>query len=478
MSQELTFEAEQWSVNVDEQAKSKEKPLINPRFQVVSGFSRYVSSVSRLPAPERQKIDRIARFVAHGLRSGRESIRTIRLVGHADLDTPRRPAFEHQVARARAQAVLDELWQALKRLEQISGGAVPPYSARITWSIQSAGATRLAVPNPRTERDRSLNRRVEISLAPYEGRKRPAAALTRARLSFTQGQAVDVSAGAAIDDFLRRAPNDLLRYNDPDFGPDRADRRICVAAVATKSIQLCNSTNAPDRDGIPCQGMLTLSPSQGGRCYSRTVGSQILAGKDYRSPLIGATRTACCARGSPCSPKTLAALANGQYLVLQYQAEPLKKMVKRLKCLLDRGCVVPVGVLSGICDDKPDLSGICQPIPLQDKWRDCWEHWLLVIGYDGNRFVFWDSANSSMIGPIKPGNSKDNHYFGFLHSDPQNHRLSTATTNPDVKDALEVDAWGFHTQGVPRANAQKRYQVVSMWNGLPWKASGSTCGLT
>jgi hypothetical protein len=208
------------------------------------------------------------------------------------------------------------------------------------------------------------------------------------------------------------------------------------------------------------------------------VGSQILAGKDYKSPLTGATRTACCAKGSPCSPKTLAALANGQYLVLQYQAEPLKKMVERLKCLLDRGCVVPVGVLSGICDDKPDLSGICQPIPLQDKWRDCWEHWLLVIGYDGNRFVFWDSAESSMIGPIKPGNSKDNHYFGFLHYDPVNHRLSTATTNPGVKDALEVDAWGFHTQGVPQAHAQKRYQVVSMWNGLPWKASGRSCDLT
>jgi hypothetical protein len=153
-------------------------------------------------------------------------------------------------------------------------------------------------------------------------------------------------------------------------------------------------------------------------------------------------------------------------------------MVERLKCLLDRGCVVPVGVLSGICDDKPDLSGICKPVPLQDKWRDCWEHWLLIIGYDGNRFVFWDSAESSMIGPLKPAGGKDNHYFGFLYYDSTNHRLSTATTNAAVKDALEVDSFGFHTQGVPRLHAQKRYQVVSMWNGLPWKASGSSCGLT
>jgi outer membrane protein OmpA-like peptidoglycan-associated protein len=481
MSPALTFEAEPFELTPafqQEVTRPRQQAVTSLRSQVISGFSRYVSSVARLPAVERQKIDRLARFIAYGLRSGRETIRAIRLVGHADVDTPRRPAFERQVARARAQAVLDGLWQALERVERSSGGALPPYSSRVAWEVHSAGATRLLVPKPRTESDRVRNRRVEIAIVPYAGGARPAPIPIRARLGFAQSKAVDVSAGAAIDDFLRRAPNDLLRYNDPDFGSDLADRRVCVAAAATKGIQLCNSASAPDRGGIPCRGMLTLSPGEGGRCYSRTVGSQILAGRDYKSPLSGSTRTECCTKGAPCPPKKLAELGNGQYLVLQYQSAQLKQMVERLKCLLDRGCVVPVGVLSGICDDKPDLSGICKPVPLQDKWRDCWEHWLLIIGYDGNRFVFWDSAESSMIGPLKPAGGKDNHYFGFLYYDSTNHRLSTATTNAAVKDALEVDSFGFHTQGVPRLHAQKRYQVVSMWNGLPWKASGSSCGLT
>lgn len=470
---ELWAEFSDSSINLDEEYSLELESVENIRLQVVSRFPRYAASVAALPALERQRIDRVARFVAHSLRSGRESVRTIRLTGHADMDTPRRPAFERRIALTRAHDVLAALWRALDRVEGGSGRATPPYSSRVAWEVQSAGATRLVVPNPRTEFDRSRNRRVEISLIPYEGVARQAANLTGVRFSIAQGSTPDVSAGAAIDDFLRRAPNDLLRYNDPLFGPDVADRRICVAAAATKAVQLCNSTSAPDRGGIPCQGVLTLSPRTGGRCYSRTVGSQILSGKDYRPPLTGSTRANCCTKGSPCSPKTLAALPNGQYLVLLYQPTPLKKMVETLKCLLDRGCVVPVGVLSGICDDKPDLSGICKPIPLQDKWRDCWEHWLLIIGYDGDRFVFWDSAESSMMGPIKRG--KDDHYFGFLYYDPNKHRLSTATTNPGVKDALEVDPFGFHTQGVPHLHAQKRYQVVSMWSGLPWKPAGRSC---
>jgi hypothetical protein len=77
------------------------------------------------------------------------------------------------------------------------------------------------------------------------------------------------------------------------------------------------------------------------------------------------------------------------------------------------------------------------------------------------------------MGPIK--RDKDNHWFGFLYYDSTNHRLSTATTNPGVRNTLEVDWNGFHTQGFPRVHAQKRYQVVSMWTGLPWKPDGGPC---
>jgi outer membrane protein OmpA-like peptidoglycan-associated protein len=473
---DLSLLSKEWEQQFEAAYPLELEAATNPRVQVVSHFSRYAASVAALPAAERQKIDQIARFIAGGLRSGKESIRTVRLTGHADLDTPRRPAFEHQVARARAQDVIAALAWALNRIERTTGRAVPPYSSRIAWEIQSAGATRLVVPNPRTELDRSRNRRVEISLLPNESSLPQSVSMRGPKFAVSARSSIDVSAGAAIDDFLRRAPNDALRYNDPDLGPDLADRRICVSAVASKAAQLCSSTNAADRASIPCRGVLTLDPRTGGRCYSRMVGSQFLAGKDYLPPLTGATRANCCTKGFPCSPKTLSSLPAGQYLVLKYQPGPLKKLVDRLKCLLDRGCVVPVGVLSGICDDKPDLSGICKPIPLQNKWRDCWEHWLLIIGYDVDRFVFWDSAEASAMGPVRRG--KDNHYFGFLYYDSTNHRLTTATTHPGVADALEVDSSGFHTQGAPRRHAQKRYQVTSMWNGLPWKSPGAPCSLT
>jgi outer membrane protein OmpA-like peptidoglycan-associated protein len=473
---EQSLLSNEWKQQFEEEYRQELGDVANPRFQVISQFSRYATSVGALPRAERRKIERIARLIAGGLRSGRESIRTILLTGHADQDTPRRPAFEHQVARSRAQDVLAALAQALERVERTTGRAVPPYASRVAWEVQSAGATRLVVANPRTELDRSRNRRVEISLLPYESRLPQGARVGGPKFALTTRASIDVSAGAAIDDFLRRAPNDAIRYNDPDFGPDLADRRICVSAVAAKAAQLCSSTNARDRGGIPCRGVLTLDPRTGGRCFSRMVGSQFLAGTDYRAPLTGAIRASCCTKGSPCSLKTLSTLPRGQYLVLRYQPGPLKKLIDRLKCLLDRGCVVPVGVLSGICDDKPDRSGICKPIPLRDKWRDCWEHWLLIIGYDRDRFVFWDSAEASIMGPVKRG--KDDHYFGFLYYDSANHRLSTATTDPGVTDPLEVDSSGFHTQGVPRRHAQKRYQVTSMWNGLPWKSSGAACGLT
>jgi hypothetical protein len=435
--------------------------------EVVNRFPRYGRSVASLPAAERVKIDRIARFVAHSLRSGRQPFRTIRLVGHSDLDTPRRPAFENQIALARAQDLLLALWRALDRVDRGSGRAAPPYSSRVAWEVHSAGATQLVVPNPRTESDRLRNRRVEIQLIPHRGSVTPVVSRGRPGFRFASSAAAKAGAGAAIDDFLRRAPNDLIRYNDALLGPDQPDRRICVKAAATKAMQLCSTATASDRD-VPCNPPLTL---QRGRCHAITRGITILDGKDHRPPIT--TPIGCCGVDTPCLPSKLSKLPPGDYLVLKYKPQPLAQMVGMLKCLLDRGCVVPVGVLSGICDDKPDLSGICQPIPLRDKWRDCWEHWLLVIGYDGDRFVFWDSSQASVMGPIK--RDKDNHWFGFLYYDSTNDRLSTATTNPGVRNALEVEWNGFHTQGFPRVYAQKRYQVVSMWTGLPWKPDGGLC---
>jgi hypothetical protein len=79
---------------------STAQPPKNLRYQVVSHFPRYSDSVRDLPVAEQEKIAKLARFVVYCLRSGKESIQTIQVVGHADLDTPRRPTVERRVAKS------------------------------------------------------------------------------------------------------------------------------------------------------------------------------------------------------------------------------------------------------------------------------------------------------------------------------------------------------------------------------------------
>jgi outer membrane protein OmpA-like peptidoglycan-associated protein len=456
-------------------------------FQVVSRFPRYGRSVAVLPLQERTKIDKVARHLLGGRGT---PIRTIRLVGHADLDTPRRPAFEHQVGLARADAVRLALVRALDRLT--GSEALPPYPSRFAWELQSAGASRLVVPNPRTELERSRNRRVEIVLLPYHGPVRRAVQETAGAMFGLKTLALPSSLEAKITEFCRRAPN------------DNVDRCNCVEAVARKAMQLCDSANESDRDAR------CITPFTRGRCAPPpTLGINILDGKDYQPPIVAPIHA--CDWRTDCKTKVekdcvaCRALPPGNYLVLKYKPEPLKRMVERLKCLLDRGCVVPVGVLSGTCDDKPDRS-----CAATEKWRDCWEHWLLVIGYEGNKFLFWDSAQGSAIErkgfprpkctvlpddycekkkkkavkPI-PGPFCVSHWFGVLFYDSTNHRFSTARTDdPTIVNSLKVtgpvgekDPAGFHVEGFQGMNAQKRYQVVSMHPGTVWKAPGTPCRL-
>jgi len=451
------------------------KPRRTRRMATISGFPRYSQSVTSLPAAERAKIVRVARFLGRALRSGEPALRAVQLVGHVDLDTPRRPAFERRIATSRAQMVRLALVRALDILDRKGlQRPAPLYSSRVAWRVESAGATQPVVPNPRSELERRRNRRVEISLVSQSG---PAdLRLREARYGLAEAP-LSNRLQKAVDDFLRRAPNDLIRYDDPVLKvKDLPDRRVCVRAVAMKAVQLCRTAADRDRD-VPCAPPLTL---RRGRCLSQTRGVEILSGKDYRAPLIAPFR--CCDWSSDCAQKANAdclvcrSAGKGQYLVLQYKPGPLRAMVGKLKCLLDRGCAVPVAVLSGTCDDKPDTT--CSAPP-QNRWRDCWEHWLLVIGYDGDRFVFWDSAGTSAIGPLRP--DKDNHHFGILHYDSAQNRFSTASPDPSI-DGLEVtgpvgphDPAGFHTQGVQGPHLQKRYQVVSMWAGLPSKADGGPC---
>src|ERR1700722_183364 len=67
-----------------------------PGTWLVSGFPQYSNAVKSLPAAEQAKINAIAQAVLNSNGAGERAIRAIRIVGHADKDTPRRPDFEHK----------------------------------------------------------------------------------------------------------------------------------------------------------------------------------------------------------------------------------------------------------------------------------------------------------------------------------------------------------------------------------------------
>src|SRR6516225_5413679 len=111
-----------------------------PTRETVSGFSRYSNAV---PAKERAKVTSMASLLVRSFRPGCKPIRTVRLVGHADRDVQRGPAFERRISAERALAVQQPLKQLLNN---------PLVASRIAWQASGIGATSLVVPNPELRR--------------------------------------------------------------------------------------------------------------------------------------------------------------------------------------------------------------------------------------------------------------------------------------------------------------------------------------
>src|SRR5205085_11704669 len=70
------------------------RPAISPLRTTIGGFSRYGDAIQALPPSERRKIVSMARLLVARIRHGQNRVCGIRLEGHADQDTPRRPSFE------------------------------------------------------------------------------------------------------------------------------------------------------------------------------------------------------------------------------------------------------------------------------------------------------------------------------------------------------------------------------------------------
>lgn len=121
----------------------------------VSRFARYGNTIQSLPKDEQARIGQVARHIIRSYGSGCQPIRTIRLIGHADRDQQRGPAFERKISGDRVRVVQEALIRAINN---------PKISQQITWQRISAGASQLVVQHPTTEKDRARNRRVEVFL--------------------------------------------------------------------------------------------------------------------------------------------------------------------------------------------------------------------------------------------------------------------------------------------------------------------------
>jgi hypothetical protein len=153
--------------------------------------------------------------------------------------------------------------------------------------------------------------------------------------------------------------------------------------------------------------------------------------------------------------------------VLEYPAKRLAAAVDRVKQELSQGFTVAAGVLSGICDDKPDV-GCARKLRQEGHegqiWSLCPEHWLLLLAHDAaggvDTFLFWDSSQASAI------HTRGHLRFGLLEYDRETPRLSTARAAAGA-DRMVVNGEGMHLAGYPSLRSQKRFQVLQLSSTAP-----------
>jgi hypothetical protein len=174
----------------------------------LSRFPRCQRAVQTLPPEERMKIEQVARRIRASLRPGCAAVRTVRLVGHADRDAQRGPAFERRISGERAVQVKQALIRAIRN---------PGLAGRIDWQTVAAGATRVLVPFPATEMDRALNRRVEITLAA------------------TRLCNVPVTAGSRFNAWLQKSLNRVLGVSLPVTGRFDGRTRAALFSFQTRN---------------------------------------------------------------------------------------------------------------------------------------------------------------------------------------------------------------------------------------------------
>ena len=119
--------------------------------------------------------------------------------------------------------------------------------------------------------------------------------------------------------------------------------------------------------------------------------------------------------------------------------------VAAMKKALDAGQIIHARVLSGVgYGNDPNVPAEPKAKPFTLKSPPPEEHSLLIIGFDGDEFVFNDPDGSA--------SSKHGQGFGALHFDGASQRLSTAA----VQGAFAVSPTGDQPSG------EHRYQVLTL----------------
>src|SRR5262249_32012023 len=129
-----------------------------PVRETVSRFRRYSNSVSSIPRDEQNKIKAIVARIVGSFKPGCQPLPRVRLTGHADRDVARErrlPGFELSISRERALAVQREIIRLINN---------PGISSLIAFDRSGVGASALILQSPKNEREREMNRRVEVDL--------------------------------------------------------------------------------------------------------------------------------------------------------------------------------------------------------------------------------------------------------------------------------------------------------------------------
>jgi flagellar motor protein MotB len=140
-------------------------------YTTISKFANHSSDVSQLPPEERRKIQDVADLV---IKSHIEPEPTgglvvaIGLLGHADQDLTKsgkaRTDSEKKISEERAQAVAKALTKAIVEKGHLLDATPAPPGDPYDYVIEGRGASNLVKTRPANEKERALNRRVDIFL--------------------------------------------------------------------------------------------------------------------------------------------------------------------------------------------------------------------------------------------------------------------------------------------------------------------------